>query len=376
MIYQLIPEHVIFSTAIPTALLHYAGDVEQTFVFYRADDKPYSKDKQYDYVEIVKQNLGRSFSYVYMHEFRGPISEESVFRIFNFPIKVFNKIIRTFLAIIQKPYNPYFYLKHITEEDRLIIHGELSYYSESLLTYISKNVKHYDWFCHGSTYLICLPKNQNFIRNVRKIICLMQPDEEFVKKECPQTKTQVLSYMVIKQSVMVNDTKSRKILLGNNSYRIDEYKKLFPILQSLNAPVTFMIPYGYIQEKVESFKKDASRALSNVEYWTDVVSYEEYKKRIAAYKVYMCPAIGQSGLGAINACFFAGVKVYIAGNNYEFEKQNGYIVNNISELQNQTIEEILQYDETDRQYNMELVQKLYDETEQSKNWHNYLLEQV
>ena len=57
MIYQLIPEHVIFSTAIPTALLHYAGDVEQTFIFYRADDKPYSKDKQYDYAEIVKKNL-------------------------------------------------------------------------------------------------------------------------------------------------------------------------------------------------------------------------------------------------------------------------------------------------------------------------------
>ena len=115
---------------------------------------------------------------------------------------------------------------------------------------------------------------------------------------------------------------------------MEDYESLFFILAKENLDATFMIPYGNSKKKFNKFKALAEHELKNISFWEDIVSMEEYKTRLSEYKVYVCPATRQTGLGAIYNSISQGVKVYVNGVNYNWLKTLGFIVYSILDKNN------------------------------------------
>ena len=98
------------------------------------------------------------------------------------------------------------------------------------------------------------------------------------------------------------------------------------------------------------------------------LSMEEYKTRLSEYKVYVCPATRQTGLGAIYNSISQGVKVYVNGVNYNWLKTLGFIVYSIDELQVSCNHEILEFSEEDRDFNIQHAKKIFGVHDMASKW--------
>lgn len=207
-----------------------------------------------------------------------------------------------------------------------------------------------------------------FLRNIKFIVCLTRSDADMIHLHYPQVNTIVCPYFGVGMDYDTSKKESNKILVGNSAGFCWDYISLFPLIQDKQVPITFMIPYGGYDDVIQFFQAEAKKTFPNVCLWTDIVDIEQYKRRIDNYKVYICPAKRQTGLGAIYHSLSQGLKVYIDGVNYEWLSQIGCKVHHINELQNQTTEDILAYSDSDRQHNMNILRQFFDIKKQEQQW--------
>ena len=130
----------------------------------------------------------------------------------------------------------------------------------------------------------------------------------------------------------------------------------------------FLKKYGGENDSISNFKSYAVSEIENISFWEDFVDNEEYRKRLSSYKVYISPSIRQTGLGAIYNSVSLGLKLYLDGVNYEWLNELGFIVHNISELRNNSIDDVLYFDENEKIHNIEKAKVVFDNSKQAKEW--------
>ena len=178
------------------------------------------------------------------------------------------------------------------------------------------------------------------MRGHRSIVCLMSPDSEEVKEYTALSADKICTMPYPSAISAPRDVRHEletpiRILLGNNAYLLTLYPKIVDALGEAGVPVEvcIMVPYGANDAAVSDFKKNLSPAGNvHISYWSDMVSADEYLERLATFDYYVCPAVQQSGLGAIYRAMRLGAVCFLDGANYEWIKSSGGIVFHISEL--------------------------------------------
>lgn len=218
--------------------------------------------------------------------------------------------------------------------------------------------KHPLWTLRGIHYHI----RRFAIHCHHNIVCLMAPDSKAVMNYAGMNESKVTTIPYPGTNFATGNVNyehggASRILLGNNAYLLSMYPKILDILGEAGVPVDvcIMVPYGTNDKAVSDFKKNFSPAENiRISYWDDMVSTDEYMERLATFDYYVCPAVQQSGLGAIYRTMSLGVTCFLDGANYEWIKSIGGIVFHISELKDKLRQRSF-LNEQDRAQNREAV---------------------
>ena len=363
MLYHLFNgDYVIFPKTVPLKFYQYIPTITQSCAFY-------FRNQYYDFHKYHSQIMDVTGTYPKLFEYGCKLLPRNNNPIIDLFPRTINKIIREIYSSFKKlSRHNYSTIDTWLNGNTLIVHGEYCFFSSSFLNYIANKVPSYAWVCWGNTNIVYEKQYFDFINNARCIICLTKSDSEVFKRFFPNVKTIICPYIEDSLVFGTNKISSNKILIGNSGGFLEDYESLFFILAKENLDATFMIPYGNSKKNLNKFKALAEHELKNISFWEDIVSMEEYKTRLSEYKVYVCPATRQTGLGAIYNSISQGVKVYVNGVNYNWLKTLGFIVYSIDELQVSCNHEILEFSEEDRDFNIQHAKKIFGVHNMASKW--------
>ena len=225
-------------------------------------------------------------------------------------------------------------------KNTLLLHGIPLYGFLLLIRWPNLN-----WICWGfgirPTKLLLRLKRKLLYSKLKKIICLMQPDLEFIQKKfrfrrvflCPYP-----DYFRYKMPSMQksSDLPNNKVLVGNNGNVIHSYislvEKLKPYKDSID--LTFMIPYGTTgrDDDIKNLKNLLQAEKFHYDFWDKVLACDEYNKKMGSYKYYICPFETQTGLGAVYTMIACDRTVYLTGFNYAWCSYLGIKVYSIDDF--------------------------------------------
>lgn len=127
--------------------------------------------------------------------------------------------------------------------------------------------------------------------------------------------------------------KKVSVVLGNNPTNIDDYIAMLDRLKHYSGSITIECMLNYSLKKDNRYY-DLLEKGSNLfgdDFSTDEVlrNKEDYIQKMNEYDIYICSSKRQTGLGAIYAMLKLGKKVFIAGKNYNWIKNeyNSFIFN-------------------------------------------------
>lgn len=262
-------------------------------------------------------------------------------------------------------------------KQKIVIHGNLfsSIFIYFLLFSFWKDI---NWICWGAfpdDYLKInswkIASQLYFLKGVyqkfQRIICLMQPDVEKIKKKyhcknvflCPYP----LNYVNINTDEPV--ISNGKILIGNSGHVAKAYleftNRLIPYSSLLD--LTYMFPYG--KEGVGKAKELLSNLLSEYkftyQFWEDTLPYDTYLKKMCQYQFYVCPFTNQTGLGAIYTMIYQEKTVYLSGFNLAWLRFLNFEVFSIDDLLEKLQSgESLEMNAEAKRNNRNLLIKLFD----------------
>lgn len=281
---------------------------------------------------------------------------------------------------------PRYHLKHSDNEkklygrlltikiDNLVIHGELGMYGTGIYkTLLAASIPTV-WVCWGNIPSLHRSFYYKFttyhykILFLKKLFCictLTEKDKINIQELFGIKNVLFCPYFPIKQLQQQTSIHQNKILVGNSGHYIDSYFDVIELLKSFtNIDITFMVPYGldndYKRGKYAELKQIAHKYWGdNVHFWDKLLTYDDYKKELLNYSVYICDVNRQTGLGAANHCLFYGLKVYLKGTNYDHYIKNGYAIHHIDEIKKMS--------STEELFNI-------SENEMNNNKQNYLEE--
>lgn len=272
-------------------------------------------------------------------------------------VRIINKILK--LAYRFSPYDKFQALKKESKKGVLIVHGELGMFSDGLLCYIRDNVPGYSWVCWGETAYLDKDPYRSFVDGAAEIVALMSPDTNIIKGMFPLKKVITLPYAFDASELdKIGFSPSRDILIGNSAHYISDYERILPSLGKLDPSITIMLNYGGEKAVIDKFEQKCSEIFTDVVFWDKVYPKKEYYREIAKHKLYVSPIERQSGLGAIYAATVLGLKLYLAGANYEWMKSRGFVVHHVNELQFvASRKDLLYYSFEDAEYNTRLFKQ-------------------
>lgn len=160
------------------------------------------------------------------------------------------------------------------------------------------------------------------------VFVLMTPEVDAFKKIGVQ-RVSVLPYPSSPQQGVLNIVEDywakscpRRILLGNNTLRRDLYPEILDKLHGEDwDEIVCMLNYGNEDDEartevfIEKYKK---RFGEKFKAWRTVLPMDEYRKYVARFPFYICPAPRQSGLAAAYSSVFQGKVLFLRGDNLKW----------------------------------------------------------
>ena len=227
----------------------------------------------------------------------------------------------------------------------LLVHGEISFYGDGIYEILAslRNTR-FAWVCWGKIpdpvyspwykFLTLSYRKDLFFRRISEVICLTPEDKKRIEERfhpslvvhCPY-KSRLPESLFIK--------KSNKVLVGNSGHYLKSYYGIIGKLSRFkDLDITFMLPYGNPDKSSLAAFKDYTLSIwpYSSHFWEDVVDFDEYRRRISSFSVYICGAERQTGIGAVKSSVLGGLKVYLNGNNYNNFREMGLSVHEIKEL--------------------------------------------
>lgn len=279
--------------------------------------------------------------------------------------------------------------------------------TEKALSMFLKNKKHYSILIHGDSYTcikqavrannhvswVCwgyIPKKgKKFIlsgisfllrkhvyKRLKNIVCLLSSDKKELWNNYNLSNLIVLPYWGNNNYDELNkfiDTKySHKplnVYVGNSGHNYQSYLKILPLLVKYKGLIKVHVMFQYPDwpEKKELVKKVGCE-LFGEDFVLDetMMEIENYRDYMSQCDVYICGDKSQTGLGAIHFSLYIGTKVFITGNNLEWEKMLGAYVFDVDDIRNMSFSsfsrELLP---VERDHNKDVMVNLWN---QNDNW--------
>lgn len=272
------------------------------------------------------------------------------------------------------------------EEDNIVIHGELPP-SNAVLYFLNKKVKlKRAWVCWGS-----LPKKRAwcvnlllghlykgyFIRKCHSVIALTTPDKELMEEQFSCKNVTYAPYMLPIEDLGYCED-SHNVLIGNSGSYIDDYIRVANDLSRFKEAIcTYMLNYGISSNdpRIKELQhiNECSRGSENYNLWTDVVDKNTYNNVLRMHSVYVCGALRQTGLGAIETCLNLGMKIFLNGVNYRYFKDMGMMIYHVNDINKQTEEEFFTFSLECKKHNKQVYFKTFGAESLSAKWNNALL---
>lgn len=233
--------------------------------------------------------------------------------------------------------------------NKLILTHGLTYIECVRLCKIGFNNVH--WICWGDGTKPSMgvlgklfrPIKANRLKKIKGIVTLMQPDMDYLKHNYGLDNVICLPYhsFVNEENIplcdALNTTIHNNILLGNNSGCIDDYINNLDLLENYKTKVNVACLLNYSLKKDERYyslrKKGHDYFGERFTIIEKLMSQSEYIQFLKNYDVYICGKQNQTGLGAIYRMLASGKKIFINGKNYEWVKEIGCEISNVSEIE-------------------------------------------
>lgn len=309
-----------------------------------------------------------------------------------------------YISIFKKyDFNDYVYygcfqdFKHnssfLKRKDCILIHAGKYHW---MFFFFLRRYYNVNWVCWGSGMVLrntFKSKLSFFVKYIlynyfNSIVVLMTPELNYAKRIYRLKNVFHIPYLGIMNDLYdfsekkIEDTflnkKSNKIIvfLGNNFYSIPSYISMLDTLYHLKGEIEIhcMVNYSldiqneyYVtlcQKGIDLYGKDFI-------VHTEFYELKDFPDFMNLCDVYICGVSKQTGLGAIYACIKLGKKLYLTGNNYDYIKDQNYIVHSCSELNNITKEELVEYTLEERLFNFRNYQRLHNQKELYERWEKY-----
>ena len=146
-------------------------------------------------------------------------------------------------------------------------------------------------------------------------------------------------------SPRTNQANKPLVLLGNNPGNIPYYSTLLDVLKRFSGRINLhcMLQYSLVKNDAYYALVEKGKSLFGNDFVTDedFMKMDQYYIYMNNADVFICAHPDQSGLGAINTMVLLGKKVYITGKNLEYITEYGAKVNEVSELENISYENLI-----------------------------------
>lgn len=267
----------------------------------------------------------------------------------------------------------------------ILIHGDSFICIKQAVKYSNR----VSWVCwgfipqKGSKFLL---SNISFIlrkriyQKLKNIVCLISSDKNSLSQLYKLKNLTVLPYCGTKNHEVLDKYASDKhnhnplnVYLGNSGHNYQSYLDLLTLLAKYRGlmKVHVMFQYPDWPEKKELVRK-AGQELFGDDFVLDetMMDLETYRDYMSQCDVYICGDKSQTGLGAIHFSLYVGTKVFITGNNLEWEKELGAIIFDVESIKNMSFaafsRELLP---EEKEHNRNVMINLWN---QRDNWIDFL----
>ena len=282
------------------------------------------------------------------------------------------------------------------KKETFLLHGNLPY---KVMTYLSLYSKRTDWICWGGKSkinynniksIILTPLKTIVYKRFYKIITLMDPDTDSLMRDFYVNNIEQISYFnpaykidydyflqfvnVNKNQNQITQNQKKKILLGNSAHNLPFYLDTLSYLSNYRETIDVhcMMQYPKLGEREYVEFTNQAHLIFKDSITMDRVMFERYQyfKYLSDYDVYICSNLNQSGLGAATICLRLGLKVFLAGKNYEWLSSLGYKVFNVEDIKkSDSVDVFKNMSKAEKDYNLNLSFTIVRDEE--NKWTNY-----
>lgn len=259
---------------------------------------------------------------------------DSIFENLGFSEYVFCTSMKEYLSVIRKH-----------KKTPILFHaGSYHWFLMALLI----GCKKLNWVCWGSgaasgkgvASRLVLPIKRYIYNRFCSIVTLMDADRETIIRDfhIDSSKVQTIPYaskgegknqydLLIEEIVKQHIHHDKPVvLLGNNPSCISGYIDMLPRLKQYKGKIIVKCMLNYSLVKDEKYEEliRLGKSLFGDDFVPSEEFYEDrgdYIRYMNECYIYICPVQRQSGLGAISTCLKLGKKVFLAGKNYDWIKE-------------------------------------------------------
>lgn len=245
------------------------------------------------------------------------------------------------------------------------------------------------WICWG--YIP--PKGDKFLlsdisfflrkriyHKLKNIVCLLSGDKKELLHLYKLKNLMLLQYCGTKNLEELDKIRVEKhnhqplnVYIGNSGHNYQSYLELLPLLAKYKGLIKVHVMFQYPDwpDKKELVRNKGYEIFGE-DFVLDetLLDLETYHNYMSQCDIYICGDKSQTGLGALHFSLFVGTKVFITGNNLEWEKELGAIVFDIENIKNMSFaafsRELLH---EEKEHNRNVMINLWD---QRDNWIDFL----
>lgn len=237
---------------------------------------------------------------------------------------------------------------------------------------------------HKLLHQLLFSVNRSVHRGYKRIVCLTTDDKVGFEKVYGVTtamtiiyQSDILDYDDPRAIESQPTSGQHKVILGNSACCMESYLKLLPILERFVAPlsITCMLSYpendplGKKRHVIEQF---ASAFGEDFTPWTQQVDMMAYADKMKQHDIYICSMDRQTGLGAIYTMLMYGKKLYLAGGNLSWIRENEFVVKDVKDLETETADAFLtQLCIEERKHNRERLLHMLSPDTLSREWDQF-----
>lgn len=159
-----------------------------------------------------------------------------------------------------------------------------------------------------------------------------------------------------------NENKQRTIIVGNSATKENCHIEAFKMLEHLkNDDIKIICPLSYGDESYKNEIINKGKEMFNDKFFpiTEFMDYDKYLKMLSECSVGIFNNNRQQAMGNINALLKIGKKIYLRNNTSmwkEYEKNNLKVFN-IEDVQNETADELFNFDIKYKKQNYDNIEK-------------------